>query len=174
MKKVIISIVIIICLLFIYKGDVLACWAYLTISELEERADHVFVGRFNGEMSEDGKVRHGVRYWVVEIEHTLKGSDQEVIEIVTPGSSLTVISVSTDYKLTDVADGHMLLYLNKTNDGKYSPITPQGIINLEATEGGRILNAYNVVGCDDYESLEIEKSINRMVTEDNNYILKWN
>lgn len=157
MRKIIMTLII----LLVLAIPAQACWVYLSVEEMDAQAELIVIGRYTGEYREViTNQGYGLTYWTVEVDYVIKGEALKTIEVVTGGASGANVEVSTDYTLTSHADGDMLLYLNKENDG-YGPNTPRGIVNLGLSDGGSLLGKYDISSqyMEDQDRVDIPKFI---------------
>ena len=124
-----------------------ACWIYLSVEEMQEQADLIVIGELTGDIREVvHQLGNGTTYWRVKVEHVLKGECGESLEVATGGlvTKVPAVFVSTDYRLDQYGELY-LLHLSKDEEGKYSPLTPRGIVSLKRHQGGVLLGAYDVI-----------------------------
>lgn len=124
-----------------------ACWMHLSVEEMQEQADLIVIGELTGDIREVvHQIGNGTTYWAIDVEYVLKGECGDQIEVVTGGlvTKEPSVFISTDYRLDQYGE-LFLLHLSKDEEGKYSPLTPRGIVELNRREGGVVLGAYDVV-----------------------------
>lgn len=148
-----------------------ACWISLSAGEMYDQADTIIVGKIIGV---DKEIQAGSEFliwmtsWRVEADFLLKGEaaseedkDQGLYFVATPGVPNKGMMTSIDYRLNEWGN-YVLLFLVE-RDGRLEPLSPQGVIPLEAVEsptgkietGRDFLKAYRLIN-NGSENTELE------------------
>ena len=147
MKGIVCIVACMVALVMLSSNLASACWMYISVEEMQEQADLIIIGALTGDIREVvHQLGNGTTYWTIDVEYVLKGECGESLEVATGGlvTKEPAVFVSTDYRLDQYGE-LFLLYLSKDEEGKYSPLTPRGIVSLKRREGGVMLGAYDVI-----------------------------
>lgn len=130
--------VFLIILLFLFttllSTSIKASWVAFTPQQLIESSDVILIGEIVGPVDEKMGIRSsGFTIWKVNVRYYLKGNNESNEFIVaTPGAQSSFARSSIDYRL-DEWGKTVLLFLRKSED-LYQPLTPKGVVVLNAKQ----------------------------------------
>lgn len=138
--------IMVLCLVvFMSVTQVNACWIGYTIEELYNHADIIVIGEYKGEYTSLNK-SFPTTSWEIHPEFVIKGDVEGMLNVETPGSSISKLKSSIDYSLADFGNRYFLLFLNVSND-KIQPVSPQGVFALNEEDEGVLFDKYNISNC---------------------------
>jgi hypothetical protein len=118
--------------------NVFASWVGYTPQQLVQDSEVILLGEISGPIGEklgilESFKTSGHTLWKVNVRYYLKG-DQESHEFIvaTPGAQSSFVKSSIDYRLDEWGQT-VLLFLRRSED-IYQPITPKGVVVLNATQ----------------------------------------
>ncbi len=100
-----------------------ASWIYLSVDDLIEQSDCIFIGDV---LRSTGYTNHEFpnTIWEVEVDYYLKGEAREqILKVITPPSNLSI-----HYDLNQW--GKRVLIFASKNGEYYAPLSPQGVIPI--------------------------------------------
>lgn len=119
----VVSCLLVSIILISINNIVYASWIYLSVDDLIEQSDCIFIGEVVGRA---GSTNHEFpnTIWEVEVDYYLKGEAREqIIKVITPSSNF-----SDHYDLDEW--GKRVLIFAWKNEEYYAPPSPQGVIPI--------------------------------------------
>ena len=156
-----------------------ASWVAFTPQQLVENSDVILLGEIVGPVDEKMGIRtSGFTLWKVNVRYYLKGDyKSNEFVVATPGAQKSFAKSSIDYRL-DEWGKTVLLFLRKSED-LYQPLTPKGVVVLNANQytrkpderlnGQLILREFNISDkkLTQQERMEFE----RFIAENNSVVI---
>ncbi len=152
MKKGILMLFVALFLLscaFALPREAKASWVGYSTDEIIERSDVILIGEILNPVGEERIQNLWVTHWKVKVHYYLKGDPQaEEFIVTTPGADNKSPGTSIDYSL-DQWGKTVLLFLHE-REGIYEPLSPQGVVVLQANhyaspESGGAVNGQTVL-----------------------------
>lgn len=175
LKQTVCFLIILLLSTTLLTTSIFASWVAFTPQQLVENSDVILLGEIAGPVDEKMGIRtSGFTLWKVNVRYYLKG-DYESNEfiIATPGAQSSFAKSSIDYRL-DEWGKTVLLFLRKSED-LYQPITPKGVVVLNAKQytrqpgerisGQVILNEFSIN--DKKISQKEQQEFERLIAESN-------
>lgn len=104
-----------------------ASWNFLSVGDLIEQSDCIFIGEVLGRAGSTNDIIPGIG-WEVQIDYYLKGEEREqIIIVITPPSNSSV-----HYNLNQW--GKRVLVFAEKNGEYYAPLSPQGVMPITLDE----------------------------------------
>lgn len=111
-----------------------ASWVGFTPQQLVENSEVILIGEITGPVDEKMGIRNsGLTLWKVNVRYYLKGNyESKEFAVATPGAEGSFAKSSIDYRL-DEWGNTVLLFLQKS-ENFYQPLTPKGVVVLNAKQ----------------------------------------
>ncbi|KKM09701.1 hypothetical protein SY88_17300 [Clostridiales bacterium PH28_bin88] len=161
---------VVLLLALVLAVPVCASWVYFSVPELINTADLIVIGEIGEVISERPSGSGWESDWDVRVvAYVNKPLPGDKIIVSTPGALNKNVMSPSDYRL-DQWGKDVLLFLKKTEGGRYSPITPAGVVQLA---GGKV--ADEKISAEAEEQLEAFFSTARLYPpgEQNNTSSGW-
>ena len=154
LKRIVGFLILLLLFTTLLSTRIFASWVAFTPQQLVENSEVILLGEIVGPVDQKMGIRtSGFTLWKVNVRYYLKGDyNSNEFVVATPGAQKSFAKSSIDYSL-DEWGKTVLLFLRKSED-LYQPLTPKGVVVLNANqytrkpderiEGQSILKEYNI------------------------------
>lgn len=134
LKRIVYFLILLLLFTALLSTRTFASWVAFTPQQLVENSDVILLGEIVGPVDEKMGIRtSGFTLWKVNVRYYLKGDHKSnEFLVATPGAQKNFAKSSIDYRL-DEWGKTVLLFLRKSED-LYQPLTPKGVVVLNANQ----------------------------------------